>query len=441
MKYCYILMTFLMILMLSSGMAAHAVPAGSMGFCAGHAPMEGASSLAGDCVGMQGEDTLSWTQARDTASLEDILPKREIRRLRRDSRNMRFSILGGPGYSPDFGLTIGGSALFTFRMDKSDLELKRSVVPIAIAAMTKGGVKVVSKPQLFFAGDRFRIFGQFQYEYFPDNFYGVGYTTNRDYVRSASTSLFRESELQLNPLFLFRIRQTDWFAGPYLDFTWETMSDVGAEMVRQKDYAAAGGDESGYETLSTGLGFLVTLDSRDVPANAYKGVYFDFRAAAYNDFMGMNGLFNDFYRVDLDYRQYLSVGERKTFAWTVQSKNVFGDVPLNKYSLIGTPFDLRGYYWGQYRDKSAHMVIAEYRQMINTDRTTWVKKALSRLGFVAWGGCGFLGPDPFRIEGVLPNAGLGIRIEVQPRMNVRLDFGRNFINGQNLFYFNMTEAF
>ena len=40
-----------------------------------------------------------------------------------------------------------------------------------------------------------------------------------------------------------------------------------------------------------------------------------------------------------------------------------------------------------------------------------------------------------------PNAGVGLRIEVQPRMNVRLDFGRNFANDQSLFYFNMTEAF
>ena len=50
-------------------------------------------------------------------------------------------------------------------------------------------------------------------------------------------------------------------------------------------------------------------------------------------------------------------------------------------------------------------------------------------------------PDPVNIEGVLPNAGVGLRIEVQPRMNVRLDFGRNFVNKQNLFYINMTEAF
>ena len=66
---------------------------------------------------------------------------------------------------------------------------------------------------------------------------------------------------------------------------------------------------------------------------------------------------------------------------------------------------------------------------------------IHHLGFVAWGGAGFMGPTPGKIEGVLPNAGLGLRIEVQPRMNVRLDFGRNFINRQNLFYFNMTEAF
>ena len=64
---------------------------------------------------------------------------------------------------------------------------------------------------------------------------------------------------------------------------------------------------------------------------------------------------------------------------------------------------------------------------------------LSHIGYVAWGGCGFMGPTPGKIEGVLPNLGLGLRIEVQPRMNVRLDFGRDMVNKQNLFYFNMTE--
>ena len=108
---------------------------------------------------------------------------------------------------------------------------------------------------------------------------------------------------------------------------------------------------------------------------------------------------------------------------------------------MGTPFDLRGYYMGQYRDKSAHLAIAEYRQMFNNDKSNWFKKIVNHLGFAAWAGCGFMGPNPGKIEGVLPNAGIGLRIEIQKRMNIRFDIGRNMINKENLFYFNMTEAF
>ena len=150
----------------------------------------------------------------------------------------------------------------------------------------------------------------------------------------------------------------------------------------------------------------------------------------------------DFYRLELDYRQYKQVGNRKVLAWTAQSKNVFGkNIPLTQYSLAGTPFDLRGYYMGQYRDKSSHLVMAEYRQMFNTDKENWLQRIINHLGFVVWGGVGFMGPNPGKIEGVLPNYGVGLRIEVQPRMNVRLDLGKNTVNNQTLFYFNMTEAF
>lgn len=96
---------------------------------------------------------------------------------------------------------------------------------------------------------------------------------------------------------------------------------------------------------------------------------------------------------------------------------------------------------GQYRDKTSHVIMAEYLSNDQYRQRKLVKRMLSHVGFTAWGGCGFMGPNPVRLEGVLPNFGVGLRIEVQPRMNVRLDFGRNTVNKQNLFYFNMTEAF
>ena len=206
----------------------------------------------------------------------------------------------------------------------------------------------------------------------------------------------------------------------------------------EPSYKEAGGTANGYNNFNSGLGFLLTYDSRDVPANAYRGMYLDFRGMMYAKFIGSD---QTFYRLEIDYRQYKSLGKRRVLAWTAQTKNVFGDVPLTQYALTGTPFDLRGYYMGQYRDKSSHVVMAEYRQMLNTDRSTWVKRMLNHIGFVAWTGCGFMGPTPGKIEGVLPNYGVGLRIEVQPRMNVRLDLGKNTVNNQMLFYFNMTEAF
>lgn len=381
-------------------------------------------------------------QQNDTAVTNDTIPplsKKELRKLKKANRNFHYNILGGPSYSPDFGLLIGGSALMTFSMAPKDTTLKRSVVPMALAFMFDGGINIFSKPQLFFKHDRFRIFGKFSYKNTVENFYDIGYTTNRDYIRSDSTSQYRYSGVQINPWFLFRLGNSDFFAGPQIDINYDHFTNPAKGLVANQTYQEAGGTVHGYKNFNSGLGFLLTYDSRDVPANAYKGVYLDFRGMMYHKIFGSE---NNFYRLELDYRQYKEVGKRKVIAWTAQTKNVFGNnIPLTQYALTGTPFDLRGYYQGQYRDKSSHIVMAEYRQMLNTDQETWLKRIANHLGFVVWGGCGFMGPNPVKVEGVLPNYGVGLRIEVQPRMNVRLDLGKNTVNNQTLFYFNMTEAF
>ena len=384
------------------------------------------ASMAQELVSILESDTLT------------SLSKKELRKQRVAQRNLHYNILGGPSYTPDLGLLLGGSALLTFRMNPEDTTQLRSVVPMALAIMMEGGFTISSKPQLFFKGDRFRIFGKFTYKSTKDNFYGIGYNTNKHYERSDSTSQYRYSGIQLNPWFLFRLGKSNFFADPQVDINYDKWSEPSKYLVEEASYRAAGGDADGYKNFNSGVGFLLTYDSRDLPANAYRGLYLDLRGMAYAKFLGSD---LNFYKLEIDYRQYKSVGNRKVIAWTAQTKNVFGDVPLTQYALTGTPFDLRGYYMGQYRDKSSHVVMAEYRQMINTDKSTRLKRLLSHLGFVAWGGCGFMGPTMGKIEGVLPNYGVGLRVEVQPRMNVRFDFGKNTVNNQSLFYFNMTEAF
>lgn len=53
------------------------------------------------------------------------------------------------------------------------------------------------KPQLFFKNDKFRIFGKFTYKNTLENFYGIGYATNKHYERSDSTSEYRYSGFRL----------------------------------------------------------------------------------------------------------------------------------------------------------------------------------------------------------------------------------------------------
>lgn len=382
------------------------------------------------------EESLAKTDSTTTT----ILTKKELHRQRVAQRNFHYNILGGPSYTPDFGFLIGGSALMTFRMNPQDTTMRRTVIPMALAFMFEGGgLNLMVKPQLFFKDDKFRIFGVLNYKNTRENFYGIGYNTNKNYERSDSTSQYRYSGFQVNPWFLFRMGKSDIFFGPQIDISYDKLSEPAKHLPQQADYAAAGGDENGYKNFSSGIGFLLSYDTRDIPANPYSGTYVDLRGIMYQKWLGSD---QNFYRLELDYRQYKSVGQRKVLAWTLQTKNSFGrHIPLTKYALSGTPFDLRGYYMGQYRDKSSHVALVEYRQMFNTDRSTWLKRITSHLGYVAWGGVGFMGPTPGKIEGVLPNAGLGLRIEVQPRMNVRFDYGRNFVNKQSLFYFNMTEAF
>ncbi|TRX63293.1 hypothetical protein [Carboxylicivirga sp. M1479] len=103
-------------------------------------------------------------------------------------------------------------------------------------------------------------------------------------------------------------------------------------------------------------------------------------------------------------------------------------------SQLGTPFDLRGYTWGRYRNNSMYYALAEYRHMFYKNDDT-----ISKHGFTTWLGAGSIGSDTTEFEQYLPSLGVGYRLEVQPRMNLRVDFGFGLETFG--FYFNFNEAF
>ncbi len=358
-------------------------------------------------------------------------------------KNFRFSILGGPGYTPDYGFLVGGSALMTFDMSKGDDHENRSVVPFSFSLSFGGDVSLslMLRPQLFISQDRIRLSGDYIYSNLSSNYYGVGFDRNKEITRGGSTTEYFSSQVKINPLLLFRVNRSDWFVGPTLHFQYDKITTPALGIVADPDYIAVGGDEGGYETINNGLGFAVSYDSRDITSNAYRGIYFDFRTLTFSRYLG-----GEFYYTQLQfkYRQYIQLSsktEGRTLALNFSSENIFGNAPFTRLSLLGSPFDLRGYFQGQYRDKSAHVAMVEYRHKFHAERVSFVTNMVDRLGFVTWMGTGLLGPSPFDIEGVLPNFGAGLRFEIQPRMNFRVDVGYSPIEKQTLFYINMTEAF
>ncbi len=358
-------------------------------------------------------------------------------------KNLRFSIMGGPGYTPDYGFLIGGSTLFTFSTEPDNKSLQRSVVPISFGLTFAKpiGINVMVKPQLFLNDDKIRVMGTYVFKNINENFYGMGYNTQKNTKRETSVTQYYNSSIVINPIVQFRLGKSSVFLGPNIDFSYDRIENPGSLLLSDKNYIAQGGDSTGVKIRSMGLGPILSYDTRDVAANAYRGVYFELKALYYAKWIGSD---NNYGSVSIDYRQYLQLprlGERRVLAWTIASKNSFGDIPFNKYPLVGSPFDLRGYYVGQYRSRSTAYAIAEYRHMFNFGDETKTRRFFSRFGFAAWAGSGFMGQNPVKYEAALPNFGAGLRIELQPRMNFRLDVGRSPIDKQTLFYFNMTEAF
>ncbi len=356
-------------------------------------------------------------------------------------KNLKFSMLGGPGYTPDYGFLIGGSALFTFSTNQYDTLLNRSVLPIAFAYMTEGGGSMIIGPQLFFNQNRFRVFGQVSLNNTIDNYYGVGYQKNANIERHKDSTQYRNIGFRFNPLLLFKYKNTDLFLGGSVDIAHKGIQEPSAGMQKDTDYLADGGDSTGLKYLNIGVGANISYDTRDIPANAYDGMLVEFGVTTYAQAFGST---TDFTVYNLQYKQFKSlkfIGKRKVLAWMVKGRFTSGDVPITDLSMIGSAYDLRGYYMGQYRDKNAVSAMAEYRHMFNAGSDTKIKEILSRFGFAAWAGMGTIDPDFKDWSGVLPNFGAGLRIELQPRMNFRIDFGHDPLNNQTLLYFNMTEAF
>jgi len=362
----------------------------------------------------QNTDTLSWIQR-----------VKKNRAIKEKEGRLLLTPLVGPAYTPELQFTLAGGFMMSYKTNRFDSLIQRSSSPIMIGISSTGAFFVNSKLTSFWLQDKLRIYGDFVYKDMPDNYWGVGYDKALNTPKSDTTTAYRREWWQINPKFMWQFKKNN-FLGLNVDLNY-THGTEACKGVSEDEYYK----EFNNKPFNSGLGLVYQFDSRDIPVNAWSGWFAEINATIYNTKLSGD---NDYMLLSLDYRGYWQIKrEGSILALQVKARLTTGDVPYGEMSQLGTPFDLRGYTWGHYRHESMFFILPEYRYTFKKG------KGLSKHGMVVWTGVGTLGEKVNEFKSWLPNAGIGYRYEVQPRMNVRFDIG---IGKESVgFYFNFNEAF
>ena len=373
----------------------------------------------------------------DGVELNEKQLKRYYRQLRKDSirahKNIWWSVLGGPSYTPEASFGVGGAVLASFRMNKQDTIPQRSFLPAGLNLSINGTIVVAGAGTFFFNENRFRIYMNYGYRNEPSHYYGKGFEKAENLERGDSTTRFHRSYFQLYPRFVWEVRP-HFYLGGLFDLNYTKVSDVNPVMEEDPYF-----QQFKRKYFNVGIGGLIQYDTRDDVATPTRGMLLGANFKLFGKYWG--GAYN-YEIIELEYRQFKNVFRpRSTLAWIAKSQIGLGDIPFTELPTFGSPFDLRGYYMGKYRDKSMAYGIVEYRHMFGSPAKYKSGNFWAKCGFVAWVGTGTIGETPFDWNKWKLNFGAGLRFQMQPGKNFRLDVGKEPGQPGMQVYMNMTEAF
>ena len=373
----------------------------------------------------------------DGVELNEKQLKRYYRQLRKDSirahKKIWWSVLGGPSYTPEASFGVGGAVLASFRMNKQDTISQRSFLPAGLNLSINGTIVVAGAGTFFFNENRFRIYMNYGYRNEPSHYYGKGFEKAENLERGDSTTRFHRSYFQLYPRFVWEVRP-HFYLGGLFDLNYTKVSDVNPVMEEDPYF-----QQFKRKYFNVGIGGLIQYDTRDDVATPTRGMLLGANFKLFGKYWG--GAYN-YEIIELEYRQFKNVFRpRSTLAWIAKSQIGLGDIPFTELPTFGSPFDLRGYYMGKYRDKSMAYGIVEYRHMFGSPAKYKSGNFWAKCGFVAWVGTGTIGETPFDWNKWKLNFGAGLRFQMQPGKNFRLDVGKEPGQPGMQVYMNMTEAF
>lgn len=324
-------------------------------------------------------------------------------------------------YTPETKISAGLGWMQVFRM-QADSNVKPTdtyssfIRGKALLSQT-GQYNIEGSLTLYTPGNKYFIEEVFEYSFVPLPFYGVGNEINPEISEDYSANIFTQNSK------LIRKFNSTWFLGLQQQYKRFSLKEVEPNGILENGTV---GSEGG---ITSGLGAVFRRDSRDNVNSSYQGSLVNLEWISYQSIFGSDFNFNHFL---LDYRQFIELKKEKLiFAYQARASFNFGAVPFYKLSMLGGDQFMRGYFWGQYRDKHFNMIQAEIRQFYNP--------YISAAAFVGIGNV-FNSIDNIEANSMKYSIGGGFRFTPPDtdRLSIRLDFayGNDFY-----WYFTIAEAF
>ena len=339
------------------------------------------------------------------------------------SKGIDWGYVPNPVYSSDKKFGLGLVAFGLFVADKESLNVenvKPSQIVLKTFATTNGAKGIEANLRSLFRADTYRFNADIEWADTPEVFYGLDIESGE---ADANELIYDHQGENFQAHGLKRIFG-DTFVGLGLRYHKNKAEDF-----RGPNIAAAGVLT---DSTSVGLSGHWLHDSRDHQDNPSTGWLFQLDYANFSESFGAD---TDFDQLEIRYSGYRPMDtflsqQTATIAWQVQGLLSEGNVPWDRLTSLGGSRQLRGYEQGRHRGRQKVLTQIELRQPLT-----------GRHGIVTWVGIGTLSEDISDLgkERWLPNVGVGYRLRIKEKTNLRFDFG--FGRGDRGVYVSVNEVF
>ena len=319
-------------------------------------------------------------------------------------------------YTPETQLAAGAGGIFIFYSGKG-ASLKPSKIGFGGFYSSNKQYKLSTSPEFYFANNDVYFKLPTSYGFFINKYWGIGDNTDAYENASYSVKTFASTlTFQVPPEWFFADR-----TGLILDYDYtEIVNTMDNELLEDTTLIGYNGGHL------FGIGSDLQWDSRDNIFYPRSGGFQYFKAVFYP---GMSAYV--YANMELEVKHFRSIG-KGVLAGDFYLNSVMGDAPFYKLPSLGGK-QMRGYFFGRYRDNFYLMSQLEYRRYFT-----------KRWGFVLFGTLGNVSDNiiSYDFSSLKYSFGGGLRFMFNEKENVnlRVDFGVG-TDGNKGIYFGIQEAF